>query len=119
MGSNRHVDPFRRTWDERLREIAASWKLLALGALLIAALAVVALIVTRAPARVEAKLIRFGSYATEEGNQPLLLVRFSDGTVRQVRARPSDLRSCRVGRMVQLMRRGSLLTLQPGGCLEQ
>ena len=119
MASNQHEDPFRRTWGEWFLEVAGSWKLLALGALLIAAVAAVAVVVTRAPARVEAQLIRFGSYATEEGNQPLLLVRLGDGTVRQVRTRRSDVRSCRVGGMVQLMKRGSLLTLQPGGCLRR
>lgn len=119
MASPRQVDPFRRTWGERSLEVGGSWGLLVLGLLLIAAVAAVALVLTRAPERVEAEVIRFGSYATEEGNQPLLLVRLRDGTVRQVWARRSDVRSCRVGGMVQLMRRGSLLTLQPGGCLKR
>jgi hypothetical protein len=46
-------------------------------------------------------------------------VRLADGTVRQVLARRSDVRLCKVGQTIQLMRRGSLLTLQPGGCLNR
>ena len=119
MASNRHVDPFRLSWSARLLEVARSWKLFALGMFLIAALAAVALVATRAPERVEAQLIRFGSRATDEGDKPLLLVRLADGTVRQVLARRSDVRLCRVGQTIQLMKRGSSLTLQPGGCLER
>ncbi len=119
MASNRHADPFRRTWRDWLLEVAGSWKVLALAALLIAAVAGAALTLTRAPEEVEAQVIRFGSYATDEGNKPILVVRLGDGTVQQVRARRSEVRSCRVGGTVQLLRRGSLLALQPGGCLDQ
>jgi hypothetical protein len=86
---------------------------------MIAAVAAVALVVTRPPLAVEARVIRFGSYATEEGNEPLLFVRLSDGTVRQVRVHRANVRSCRVGGLARLMKRGSLLTLQPGGCFER
>ena len=100
-------------------ELARSWKLFVLGAFLIAAFAAVALVATRAPERVQAELVRFGSRATDEGDKPVLFVRLADGTVGQVPASRSDARLCRVGQRVQLMRRGSLLTLQPGGCLER
>ena len=119
MASNRHVDPFRRSWREWLVELARSWKLFALAIFLVAAIAAVFVVVTRTPERVEAQLIRFGSLATDEGDKPLLLVRLPDGTVRQVLARRSDVRLCRVGQTIHLLRRGSLLTLQPGGCLER
>lgn len=119
MASNRHVDPFRQSWSQRLVELARSWKLFAFGLLLIAALAAVAFVATRTPERVEAELVRFGSRATDDGDKPLLLVRLADGTVRQVPARRSDVRLCRVGQTIQLMRRGPLLTFQPGGCLER
>ena len=119
MASNRQVDPFRLSWSARLLKVARSWKLFALAIFLIAALAAVARVATKAPERVEAQLVRFGSRATEVGDKPLLLVRLSDGTVRQARARRSDVRLCRVGQTIQLMRRGSLLTLQPGGCLQR
>ena len=83
-----------------------------------AAVAAAALSLTRAPAEVEGQLIRFGSYATEEGDMPILVVRLGDGTVRQVRVWRSDVRSCQVGGTVQLLRRGSFHRLRPGGCLE-
>ena len=119
MASNRHQYPFRQTWREWFLEMAGSWKLLAVGVLLIAAVAAVALVVTEQPTAVEARVIRFGSYATEEGNQPLLLVRLRDGTVHQVRVHRANVKSCRVGGLARLMKRGSLLTLQPGGCVER
>lgn len=114
MASNRYVDPFRQTWSQRL---AASWRLAALAAVLMAVVAVAARTLTAASTRVEARLVRFGSYATDAGSLPLLIVRLSDGTDQQVRVRRSDVRACRVDSTIHLMRRGSLLTLAPGGCI--
>ena len=114
MAFNRHVDPFRQSWSQRL---APSWKLAVLAALLIGMVAVAARTLTAASTRVDARVIGFGSYATEEGNLPILQVRLGDGTNQQVRVRRSDVGACRVGSAVHLMRRGSLLTLAPGGCL--
>lgn len=72
----------------------------------------------KAPKSVEAQLIGLSSYANEEGDNPILFVRLDDGTVRQITAPRSDARSCQVGGHVKLLKRGSLLTLQPGGCLQ-
>ena len=117
MARNSNVDPFSRTWSERLAE---SWKMLVLAALLIAELAVAAQTLTGESTIVEAQVIRFGSYATEVGDNPILIVRMNDGAVQQVLARQAGLtafQACRVGGAVRLLKRGSLLTLAPGGCL--
>jgi regulator of protease activity HflC (stomatin/prohibitin superfamily) len=118
MASN-HRDPFRPPFSERLHEVVTPWKLLVVVILLAALGVAAARSLFVKPVPVQANLIRFGSYATEEGEKPLLIVRLYDGTVREVLARRSDVRLCRVGQPVQLMRRGSLLTLQPGGCLQR
>lgn len=117
MASNRHSDPFRPTWSERLRGSGGLWVSLGLAVFAISAVTVVLLVSSGEPTQVEARLIRFGSQATELGDVPILVVRLEDGTLRHVRARRADARACRVGRTVRLLRRGVTLRIQPGGCL--
>src|SRR4051812_33355152 len=107
MTSNQR-DPFRQTFSERLHEVVTPWKLLVVVILVAASGVGAARFLFVKPLRVQAELIRFGSYATEEGEKPILVVRLDDGTVREVLARRSDVRLCRAGQPIQLMRRGSL-----------
>ena len=119
MGLNRNVDPIRPGWREWLWA-AGGWKMLAIvGPPLILGVALAIVNLTSRPEEEEARLIRFGSYAGEDGNMPLLVVRLGDGTVWQVAAPPTDARACRVGGIARLLRRGQHLALQPGGCLQR
>ena len=116
MASDR-PDPFRPTFSERFREVVTPWKLLAalIGVALLTVIAVKYLSDT--PKQVEAVLIRFGSTATDEGDMPSLVVRLESGVVHQVLARRADVRLCKPGQTVRLVRRGWLLKFQPGGCV--
>jgi hypothetical protein len=98
-------------------ELARSWALPAFVVVLIGIFVGIGMVRTRTPVVVEATVVRFGSQATNEGNQPILVVRLEDGTVQELLARPSDVKSCRAGGLVRLDRRGALLFVRPGGCL--
>ena len=110
-------DPFRPTFNERFRDVVTPWKLLVAVILLASLGAVGAKYLLNAPQQVQAVLIRFGSYATDEGDMPSLFVRLESGAVHQVNARRADVRLCRPGQTVRLVSRGSRLWFQPGGCV--
>jgi hypothetical protein len=58
----------------------------------------------------------FGSYAHETVNQPLVLVRLSNGRVQQVVAPRQTLHSCTVGQPINLMRQGQVWRPAPFAC---
>lgn len=63
------------------------------------------------------KVARFGSYATDRGHQPTVIVRAADGRRRELKASPESLRHCRVGGTVRLIRTEHSLQVDPRGCL--
>lgn len=63
------------------------------------------------------KVVRFGSYATDRGNQPKVIVRAADGRQREFKASRGALRHCQVGDTVRLIRTEHSLQVDPGGCL--
>lgn len=63
------------------------------------------------------RVVRFGSYVTELGNQPTVIVRAADGRQRELKASPEALRHCRVGDTVRLIRTEHSLQVDPRGCL--
>lgn len=115
----RRKDPFyRERWEERLHAIRSSWKLVLL---LIGLGAVFVWLLIRSQSRQlpvpeEGQVVRFGSHATDEGNKPLVLVRLRDGSERQLRIHRTQVRTCRVGGRIQLVRRGSWVGVDPMAC---
>ncbi|MGZ8284112.1 MAG: hypothetical protein ACXW27_03065 [Allosphingosinicella sp.] len=72
---------------------------------------------TRGPDRFEeAKVVRFGYYDGEWRQRPVVIVRTSDGAVRQLNVSRQKLRHCRAGDSIMLIRRGSGLFVHRQGC---
>lgn len=64
----------------------------------------------------EATVVRFGLSSDYEGNNPLVVVRTSDGRLHQLHAHRSKLIGCKTGAPIRLMKRGTLLSVDPAGC---
>lgn len=119
---NQRYDPFQgEIWKDRLVAIGSSWKAI----LLILMLGVGALMLGRsasrtakAPAKEEmGRVIRFGSYADEMGDQPLIIVELSDGTKKQLMIWRPQLQTCRVGDRIRLVRKAGVLRVHTRGCM--
>jgi hypothetical protein len=65
----------------------------------------------------QARIVRFGSYASKFGSRPVVLVKTRDGTIRQLRVDERKTRRCKVGDTIHLVRRGSALFVRPQGCV--
>jgi hypothetical protein len=63
------------------------------------------------------RIVGFGTYATQFGDQPLLKVEMSDGRVIELQAPDPIIRGCRVGSQIELMRRPHDLQVSPRGCV--
>jgi hypothetical protein len=62
------------------------------------------------------QVLRFGRYAHEGGDWPLLLVRLPDGSEREIYVRRDVVLDCRVGDKVSLIRINNYLRVTPDGC---
>ena len=121
MERPRQSDPFsREMWQDRLYAVTSSWKAI----LLITCLGVLSFVLglsvtnrSKQPTEEEVgQVIRFGSYATDEGDRPLVLVKLRDGTRRQLFIRRAQLQTCRVHAPLRLVRRGDWLAVHHRGC---
>ncbi len=65
----------------------------------------------------EAEVIRFGAYSSETGPIPVVVVRTHDGQVRQLSVHRARTRQCQVGSLIRVVRRGSVLSVSPKGCI--
>ena len=65
---------------------------------------------------VDARVVRFGSYSTDVGDRPLVVVQLADGSIHQLMAARSILRECRVGSRISLVRTGAGLQVGIRGC---
>ena len=104
-------------WKWWLRREAAA--ILAVGSLAVILIAIVvyAAIQIKKPSELnEATIVRFGIDSDYEGNSPLVLVRTTDGTLHQLHVHPSSLLGCRRGDRVELIRRGSVTTVNSRSC---
>jgi hypothetical protein len=63
-----------------------------------------------------AEVLRFGSYATDDGDHPIVFVRLRDGIVRQLPTSRATLRLCRAGSLIRVLRGSSTLRVSPLGC---
>ena len=69
------------------------------------------------PANIESgTIVRFGSYATDLGNRPTVIVRTVDGRQHELKASPGALRHCQVGHTLHLVRRAYSVRVDPQGC---
>lgn len=62
-------------------------------------------------------IVRFGSYANEVGNQPIVVVRTDHGQLEEVKASATLLNRCAAGGQIRLLRRAHNLAVAPEGCL--
>jgi hypothetical protein len=65
---------------------------------------------------VEARVLRFGSYATEVGEMPLVVVQLDNGSTAEVRAGRNAIAGCERGSTISLVQKGRALGVGPKGC---
>ena len=65
------------------------------------------------PGQIDGRIVGFGSYASQLGDQPLILVELPSGSKREVFAARQDLNGCKVGGAFQLIQR-----VRPTGSLQ-
>ena len=117
-------DPFRRAI------VAERWHTLrnAKGAILLAVTLVgllVAYTVLRTweygepPVGAGGEIVRFGSRADYDGDHPVVVVRLSDGSTRELSASAATLRGCRVGDRLPLIQTKLTYRASPKGCVYQ
>ena len=61
-------------------------------------------------------IVRFGSYASDDGNQPTVIVRTNGDDPREIPANRALLQGCRVGGQITLAKRAHSVTVAPRGC---
>lgn len=122
MKQQRQSDRFgREMWEDRLCAVTSWWRVILLlggvGAVLLAAGLFVARTSGKTATQEVGQVVRFGSYATDEGDQPLVIVRLRDGRVRQFYIHRAQLRTCRVGDRIRLVSKGDWLGVHLRACL--
>jgi len=109
-----HGDPFR---DENRRDLRT--KAFGAGALVALVLLIVGgflYLNAGTEQAITGQIVRFGMYADDIGNRPLVLVRLPDGSEREIQTPRDVLLRCRVGDNISLTRNGSYLKITPDGC---
>lgn len=64
-------------------------------------------------------VVRFGSYATDLGDRPMIVVKLQDGTIRQLHVRRAQLQTCRKGDPIQLIEQGHMIFVHARACRRQ
>lgn len=115
-------DPFRgHIWKDKLEAVSRSWAAILLLVGLSVTFVLLGMFVMRGlnmPAKQEvATVVRFGSYATDVGDRPLVIVRLRNGTIRQLSIERAQLQSCRVGNQIRLVQQADWLRVHYQACL--
>ena len=63
------------------------------------------------------KVVGFGTYATQIGDEPLLRVEMKDGRVIELQAPDPIIRGCRLGSGIELLRQAHGIRTSPRGCV--
>ncbi|WBX85969.1 hypothetical protein [Sphingosinicella microcystinivorans] len=105
---------------QRLLALKDSWRALAVFGGMIAIFAGVAFygasLASKPAALVEGRILRFGTYATEYGERPLVVVQLKDGATVAVRIGRSEVAACRQGSPIRLLKRGNGWATPPQAC---
>lgn len=65
---------------------------------------------------VQATIDRFGSYSSDDGNQPTVILRLPGETAREIATNRASILGCRVGDQIWLVKRSHSLIVAPRGC---
>ena len=112
------TDPFRT--------VAIRGRIIAAGALVLAAALIVAVTYLRFGMpitdghEVQAEVLRVGTRSAAGvagGDLPVLTVRMPDGAVREVQATWADVGGCKTGRSISLIQQGDALQVGRPGCV--
>ena len=108
------ADPF--VAEVRASRIQRGFGLLLMIALIGAAIFVAGRTHVSGGETVEARVLRFGSYASEVGEMPLVIVQLDNGSTAEVRASRNVIAGCERGSTISLVQKGSALVVGPKGC---